>query len=96
MALAIGGAVVLFRRKVWLWPLLSMFVIVTITAATSYGTTRFRTPAEVAIVVLAGIAIDAGLNRWRRRASDDSVAEPERAPVQDAGIAPENSSSPAL
>jgi len=96
MALAIGGAVALFRRKVWPWPILSMFVIVTITAATSYGTTRFRTPAEVAIVVLAGIALDAGLNRWRRRSSDDTVSEFERAPAQDGETVSENSSSSAL
>ncbi|CAB4624404.1 unannotated protein [freshwater metagenome] len=94
MAMAIGGAVVLYRRKVWLWPLLSMFVIVTITAATSYGTTRFRTPAEVAIVVLAGIAIDAGLNRWWRRSADDTDVDPGVAPAPGAEAVSENSSSP--
>ena len=94
LAMAIGGAVVLYRRKVWLWPLLSMFVIVTITAATSYGTTRFRTPAEVAIVVLAGIAIDAGLNRWRRRSAEDTDVEPAVSPAPGAEAVSESSSSP--
>jgi hypothetical protein len=68
-ALAVVGAVVLVRRRGWLgaWPLLSVFVIVTLTAAVTYGTTRFRTPAEVSIVLLAAIAIDTGAVALRRR-----------------------------
>ena len=58
MPLAAVGAWVLHRRRRLLWPLLSMYAIVTFTAATSYGSTRFRTTAEVATVVLAGIALD--------------------------------------
>ena len=96
MALAFGGVVVLYRRKVWLWPLLSMFVIVTITAATSYGTTRFRTPAEVSIVVLAGIAIDAIVNRWRRRTAVGPAPEPGIPPAQNSEMTSANPSSPSL
>jgi 4-amino-4-deoxy-L-arabinose transferase-like glycosyltransferase len=96
MALAIGGAVVLYRRKVWLWPLLSMFVVVTITAATSYGTTRFRTPAEVSIVVLAGVAIDAIVSRWRRRTAVGPAPEPGIPPAQNSEMASANPSLPSL
>ncbi|MBJ7307681.1 MAG: glycosyltransferase family 39 protein [Acidimicrobiia bacterium] len=96
MALATGGAVVLYRRKVWLWPLLSMFVIVTITAATSYGTTRFRTPAEVSTVVLAGIAIDVIVNRWRRRTAVGPAPEPGIPPAQNSEMTSANPSSPSL
>jgi hypothetical protein len=81
MVLAIGGAILLYRRKVWVWPLLSMFVIVTFTAATSYGTTRFRTPAEVAIVVLAAVTIDWIITRWRNRSAVATTAEPDEAPA---------------
>lgn len=76
MPLAFAGAFVLHRRRSRIWPLLSMYVIVTITAATSYGATRFRTPAEVATVVLAAIALD---RIWRWLA--DRRSDPETTPV---------------
>ena len=60
-AMSVFGAIELKKRKVPIWPLLSMVVLVTITAALSYGVTRFRTPAEVALVVLAAVAIDSAL-----------------------------------
>jgi len=46
-------------------PLLAMPVLATATALYAYGATRFRMPAEVAIVVLAAVAIDAALERAR-------------------------------
>jgi 4-amino-4-deoxy-L-arabinose transferase-like glycosyltransferase len=52
------GALVLHHRRVSLTPLLSQVVMVTIIAAATYGLVRFRVPAEVSIVVLAGVAID--------------------------------------
>jgi 4-amino-4-deoxy-L-arabinose transferase-like glycosyltransferase len=51
------GAVVLHRRRVPLTPLLSQVVMVTIIAAATYGLVRFRVPAEISIVVLAGVAV---------------------------------------
>jgi 4-amino-4-deoxy-L-arabinose transferase-like glycosyltransferase len=56
---AVYGAVVLRRRRVALWPLLSQIVIVTITALAIYGLVRFRVPAEIPLVVLAAVGIDA-------------------------------------
>lgn len=49
------------------WPLLVPFGIVTIVSAMTYGSVRFRVPAEPALVVLAAV----GLESWRgsRRAS---------------------------
>jgi hypothetical protein len=78
-SLAVVGAVLVVRRRGWLgaWPFLSVFVIVTITASLTYGTTRFRTPSEVAIVILAAVAIDAGVavgeRRWSRRQPRSSL-----------------------
>jgi hypothetical protein len=60
---AVAGGVVLRRRRVPVWPLAATAVIVTITAAVFYGLVRFRVPAEVAIVVLAAVAVDALLRR---------------------------------
>jgi 4-amino-4-deoxy-L-arabinose transferase-like glycosyltransferase len=71
------GAVHLHRRGVAVWPLLMTFVIVTLTALLFYGIVRFRVPAEVAIVVLAGAGIDAAWRRWvTRRGSVRPVPAP--------------------
>lgn len=66
-ALAIAGGVVLRRRRVPLWPLLVVPVVVVISVATTFGQLRYRAPAEAALVVLAAVAIDAGLTELRRR-----------------------------
>ena len=52
-----------------LLPMLVPIVAVTITAAGTFGLTRYRVPADVVIVVLAALGIDL---LWRRfRTSDD-------------------------
>jgi len=61
---AMVGAVVLWRRRSWVWPLLVPAVVVTTGALLSYGQTRFRTPAEPSLVVLAAVAIVS--IPWRR------------------------------
>jgi 4-amino-4-deoxy-L-arabinose transferase-like glycosyltransferase len=60
---AVVGGIALRRRTVMLWPLLSQVVIVTITAAAIYGLLRFRIAAEVSVIVLAAVGIDAALRR---------------------------------
>jgi uncharacterized membrane protein len=65
--LAIAGAVALWRRRERAAILLlAPFVMVTAVAATTYGGVRLRHAADLMIVVLAGVAIDA---LWRRRAA---------------------------
>ncbi len=58
------GLVVLARRRVPLSPLVGPAVAVSITAAMVYGLTRYRVPADVALCILAGVAVDALLRRW--------------------------------
>jgi 4-amino-4-deoxy-L-arabinose transferase-like glycosyltransferase len=60
--LAIGGGYRL-RREPSLLVLLSMPVLVSVTGVLFWGNPRFRRPAEIVIVVLAGVAIDALLGR---------------------------------
>src|SRR3954470_4906624 len=60
---AIAGAVVLRRRGEQLRILLVPIVFVTLVAALSYGSTRFRVAAESAIVVRASVGLDGA---WRR------------------------------
>jgi 4-amino-4-deoxy-L-arabinose transferase-like glycosyltransferase len=65
--LAVIGAVVLRRNRVPLLPLLAPVVLVTVVSAASWGSSRFRAAAEVAIVVLAAVAIDRLLTRVAER-----------------------------
>lgn len=62
------GLVVLRRRSVPILPFVSLAVLVTFTAAVAIGITRYRFPVDVGLVVLGGIALDAGW-RWMRRPS---------------------------
>ncbi len=57
LPLAVAGAMLLRRRRRLVWPLLMTGVMVTFTAAATYGQQRFRVAAEPAILVLAAVAI---------------------------------------
>jgi hypothetical protein len=54
---AVAGAVLLWRRRVTVIPLLAPFVLVTFTAASTFGITRYRVPSEVALTILAGLGL---------------------------------------
>lgn len=66
---AVAGAVALRRRGVTLLPVIVPIVAVTITAAATFGLTRYRVPADVVIVLLAALGVDAAWRRWRPRAA---------------------------
>ena len=63
LALSIVGAVALRRRRVPLTPLLAVLAAVALTVGFVYGTTRFHAPAEVPLVLLGSVAIDATIRR---------------------------------
>ena len=65
---AIGGAVLLARRRGPWWVLAAPVGMVVFVTVISYGITRFRVGAEPAIVVLAAVALDALVARRRARA----------------------------
>jgi 4-amino-4-deoxy-L-arabinose transferase-like glycosyltransferase len=71
---AVAGAVLLRRRGRPLRILLLPVVFVTLVAALTYGSTRFRVAAEPAIVVLASVAIAAAWDRVRRRGGEAAAA----------------------
>jgi 4-amino-4-deoxy-L-arabinose transferase-like glycosyltransferase len=58
-----AGFWLLRRRGEVTWILATPFIIVAVTALTTYGNLRFREPAEVALVVLAAVAVDELLRR---------------------------------
>jgi 4-amino-4-deoxy-L-arabinose transferase-like glycosyltransferase len=60
---AVWGLVLLRRRGVPTWILVIPFIIVAVTALTTYGNLRFREPAELSVVLLAAVAFDALLRR---------------------------------
>ncbi|MGA0878593.1 MAG: hypothetical protein ACO3SP_05685, partial [Ilumatobacteraceae bacterium] len=67
LPLAVVGLRSLRRHGQRLWPLLSIAVMVTITAAYAYGTTRFRVPAEPVLCIAAGIGVVPLWERLQRR-----------------------------
>jgi 4-amino-4-deoxy-L-arabinose transferase-like glycosyltransferase len=67
LPLAVLGVVVLRRRRVPVWPLLVLAGVVTVVVAASYGLVRFRAEFEPALVVLAGVGLDALWRAVRRR-----------------------------
>jgi 4-amino-4-deoxy-L-arabinose transferase-like glycosyltransferase len=60
---AVAGFLALRRRREVTWILLAPFIIVAVTALTTYGNLRFREPAEVALVVLAAVGVEELLRR---------------------------------
>src|SRR5262249_9632510 len=67
LPLAVAGAIVLVRRPMRVWPLLSTAVVGSITTALTYGQQRLRTAAEPAIVVLAAVSVVVLATRAARR-----------------------------
>jgi hypothetical protein len=65
-ATSIIGARSARRRSITVAPLISLTVIVTIVAMVFYGITRFRLPAEIAMIVYAAIALDTVTARTNR------------------------------
>ena len=66
LPLAVVGAVLLYRRRARVWPLLSAGVVVVLTTALTYGQQRFRVAAEPSVVVLAAVSVAAVVG-YRRR-----------------------------
>ena len=84
---AVGGVVVLRRRRIPVYPLLGFFAIVAVTVATTYGETRYRAAVEVPLVLLAAVGLSAGLAS-RRGARSPGGPEVARA---DSSLAPTTS-----
>jgi 4-amino-4-deoxy-L-arabinose transferase-like glycosyltransferase len=66
---AIFGLVVMRRRKIPIFPLVAIAAIATFAAAITFGVTRYRAPAEVALVIAAAVGAGAFWTRVRARPS---------------------------
>ena len=74
-ALAAGtvvGTVVLRRRRIPVLPLLAPIIGVTLTVSVTFGETRYRALAEVSLVLLSAVAVDAALRALSRRRAQGS------------------------
>lgn len=71
---AVWGLVVFWRNRVPISPLLAMPVIITATAAFTFGITRYRVPVDVILVITAGAGMDAIMDRWRRAPDGDTLS----------------------
>ncbi len=75
--LSIAGGIILRRRRTApVFPLLVVLGVVVITVALSYFNLRFRSTAEVALCILAALAIDGTINAVRWRGQPDALDEP--------------------
>ena len=63
--IGVAGWVVLRRRGVLVYPLVALGLMVLVTTVYAYGAVRFRTPLELALLIGAGVAVDAAWARWR-------------------------------
>jgi 4-amino-4-deoxy-L-arabinose transferase-like glycosyltransferase len=73
LALAVAGIVVARRRRVPVYPLLAFPATVLLSVLLTIGQTRYRAPAEVPLVLLASVAVDAMWSRWRRRTVSETA-----------------------
>ncbi len=64
---AIYGLVIMRRRRIPILPLLAIALVATLAAAITFGVTRYRAPAEVALVLAASIGAAVVWERWRGR-----------------------------
>ena len=83
--LAIYGLSTLRRRQVMIWPFVAIFLVLCATMLVAFGITRYRAPWDVAIVILAGVAL-ADLSRSTKRpiTADDDDDESAQASTVDA------------
>lgn len=75
------GLVGLRRARRPIFPLVATVASVAVTVVIIYGTTRFRLPAELALMIPAAVTIDAGWSHarrtWLRRRRSEPVIEPQ-------------------
>ncbi|HTZ08620.1 MAG TPA: glycosyltransferase family 39 protein, partial [Acidimicrobiales bacterium] len=73
LAGSVYGVVVLRRRGMTVVPYAGILLELVITAAVTFGETRYRAPFEVVLVVLGAVAADDLWSRWRSRTGSAPV-----------------------
>ncbi len=66
---AITGVVIARRRDIAVYPLLVVPLLVVFTVVLTIGSVRYRAPAEIPLVLLVAVGLDAALSGLHRKAS---------------------------
>jgi 4-amino-4-deoxy-L-arabinose transferase-like glycosyltransferase len=69
---AVVGAVALRRRRLLLFPFVALILLSSVTGVLAFGDARFAVEADVAMAMLAGVALDVLVTRVSRRPSSGS------------------------
>jgi len=77
-ALSLYGLWLLHRRRVMIWPFVAIFLVLCATMLVAFGLTRYRVPWDVAVVILAAVALDDIASAGRRRTGDPASSASER------------------
>jgi hypothetical protein len=67
------GLVNLWRRRITTIPFVAIAISVTLTAAVSFGITRYRVGADVALCIVAAVGIDAVVRWFNMRRADEEL-----------------------
>jgi 4-amino-4-deoxy-L-arabinose transferase-like glycosyltransferase len=84
--LAIVGVFLLRRRHVPVWPLVAFLFIVLVAVGSTFAQTRYRTPMEVSVLLLAAVTIDTAYEKWRSRRGIEATPDVE---ATDAALDPD-------
>ena len=79
-AAAIGGLVVLRRRRYPIWPYLVLAGVVTFSVAITFGIQRYRIPVDAVLPALAAVGLDALLPRRSAEPDPEPVSSPSAQP----------------
>jgi 4-amino-4-deoxy-L-arabinose transferase-like glycosyltransferase len=91
LAASVVGLWLLWRRRLTIVPFVAIVIMTTLTAAISFGITRYRVGADACLPILAAVAIDA---LWRRRRSPaDATDAAGSGDVDASGHAPDERAS---
>jgi 4-amino-4-deoxy-L-arabinose transferase-like glycosyltransferase len=58
LAASVGGLVILRRRRIPIFPLLAVGLTVVFSVGVTFGTTRYRSPFEVSLVLMSAVLLD--------------------------------------
>jgi len=84
-ALAVGGLIILRRRKVPVFPLLAIGVTVVISVVVTFGQTRYRSTFEISLVILGAVTLSWFGDLFRRTPRAQADGPPAEAPIASEG-----------
>ena len=76
---AIGGLVVMRKRRIPIFPMIAIAVSVTLTAVLGYPITRYRAAFDTVMPLLAAVAVVALWQWWRSGRAEPAAVAPSEA-----------------